>query len=58
MTHYTNDSANAEWLQMLDSLRDDVQCVEFRSEIEHNDDDEGYATCVWTRRLTMTTTEV
>lgn len=53
MTHYTNDSATAEWLQMLDSLRDDVQCVEFRSEVENNDDDEGFT---WKRFLTFRTT--
>lgn len=34
MTHYANDSATTEWLRMLDSLRDDVQCVEFRAETE------------------------
>lgn len=58
MQHYVNDSCNPEWLRMLDSLRDDVQCVEFRSEIENNDDDEGCVCPAWTRRLTATTTEV
>jgi len=56
MTHYTNGSATTEWLRMYESLRDDVQCVEFRSEIDNNDDDEGCVCPAWQRRLTMTTT--
>lgn len=56
MTHYINgESASAEWLRMYEELSGDTQCVEFRAEIEHNDDDEGF---VWkqyrTIRMTMT----